>query len=375
MLVDRRHSVHRMDEEPASISYTGAIQVEPQLHPGYRETWIEEMRMTPRQFLFVLLFLSAAHYHPALGASAPGWLYVTNSLGDDITVIDLQSLKVVRDIKVGADVHGVCAPADGRRLFTTIESERNLKIIDTETGKILNVIPLTGRPNQCASTPNGQYVGIPIRDGNSVDIVDTTQQKVVKVLPVKEPHNCYNSGSNEDLYVSSMGDGEIDRIDLRTMTYSERIPVGGIPRPYSVSADERKLYVALSDFHGFAIASIPQCKIIGRVDLPPAPRSQCVLEPHTPTHGLELSPDGSQLWVTSLADDRVYVYDTRTNKLLGQVQTGKCPNWITFSRDGRYCCVSNSGSDNCSIIDVRARKEVARVKVGKAPKRLLALAR
>ena len=96
----------------------------------------------------------------------------------------------------------------GRRLFTTIESERNLKVIDTETGKILSVIFLTGRPNQCASTPDGHYIGIPIRDGNSVDVVDTTLQKVVKVLPVKEPHNCYNSGSNEDLYVSSMGDGD-----------------------------------------------------------------------------------------------------------------------------------------------------------------------
>ena len=167
---------------------------------------------------------------------------------------------------------------------------------------------------------------------------------------------------------------EINRIDLRSMTYSQRIPVGGIPRPYSVSADERKLYVALSDFHGFAIASIPQCKIVGRVDITPDPPTQCPLEPHTPSHGLELSRKGSLVWVTSLADDRAYVYDTRTNKLLGQVQTGKCPNWITFSCDGRYCCVSNSYSDDCSIIDVRTRKEMARVKVGKAPKRLLALA-
>lgn len=158
------------------------------------------------------------------------------------------------------------------------------------------------------------------------------------------------------------------------MAYSEKIPVGGIPRPYAVSADESKLYVALTHFHGFAIASAPQCKVINRVELPPAPPSRCALEPHTPTHGLELSPDGSQLWVTSLADSRIYVYDTRTNKLLGHVLTGECPNWVTFCRDGRYCAVSNSGSNDCSIIDVRTRKEVARVKVGKGPKRLLALA-
>jgi len=325
--------------------------------------------------LFALLFLAATSFESASAANTSGRLYVTNSLGDDITVIDLNTFRPVQDIKVGAEVHGICAPADGRRFFTTIESEHNLKIVDTGTGKILSVIPLTGLPNQCAATPDGRYVGVPIRDGNSVDIVDTTLGKVVKVLPIKVPHNCYNSGSNRDLYVSSMGSDEIDRIDLGSMTYSEKIPVGGVPRPYAVSADQKTLYVALSDFHGFAIASIPDRKVIGRVELPPAPPSQCALEPHTPTHGLALSPDGTQLWVTSLADHLVYIYNTRTKGLLGSVSTGECPNWIAFSPDGKYCCVSNSGSDDCSIIDTRTRKEVARVKVGKGPKRLMVLAR
>ena len=102
-------------------------------------------------------------------------LYVTNSLGDDITVIDLEALKVVGDIKVGERVHGVAAQADGRRLFTTIESERNLKVIDTATDNVINTIPLTGRPNQCAVTPDGRFVGAPIRDGNVVDIIDMTR--------------------------------------------------------------------------------------------------------------------------------------------------------------------------------------------------------
>ena len=326
-------------------------------------------------FLFVVLVVTGVFFARAEAAKSSERLYVTNSLGNDITVIDLHTFQVVQDIKVGAQVHGICAPADGSRFFTTIESEHNLKVVGTKSGKILSVIPLTGRPNQCAATPDGRYVGVPIRDGNSVDIVDTELKKVVKVLPVKIPHNCYNTGTNHDMYVSSMGGDEIDRIDLGTMTYSENIPVGGVPRPYAVLTDEKTLYVALSDFHGFAIASIPQGKIIERVDLPPAPPSQCPLEPNTPTHGLDLSPDNTQLWVTSLADDLVYVYDTRTKKLLGKVATGKCPNWIAMSPDGKYCCVSNSGSDDCSIIDTRTQKEVARVKVGKGPKRLLVIAR
>jgi YVTN family beta-propeller protein len=331
------------------------------------------MRISIRLAIASLIFAAAFPEPRCLAASAATRLYVTNSLADDITVIDLKTFKVVQNIRVGAQVHGLCAQADGRRLFTTIESEHNLKTIDTATGRILSVIPVTGRPNECAATPDGRFVGVPIRDGNSVDIVDTTLRKVVKVLPVKVPHNCFNAGSNVDMYVSSMGSDDIERIDLKTMEYSEKIPVGGIPRPYAVSNDEKTVYVALSDFHGFAIASIPACKVVGRVELPSAPPSECPLEPHTPTHGLGLSPDGKQLWVTSLADARVYVYHVDTRQLLGKVLTGKCPNWIAFSPDGRYCCVSNSGSDDCSIIDTQTQREVARVNVGKGPKRLLAV--
>jgi YVTN family beta-propeller protein len=326
-----------------------------------------------RKRLAAIILFALAVANCSLGASGTTKIYVTNSEGNDITVIDLATRKAVADIRVGEQVHGVCAPADGRRIFTTIESENNLKVIDTATNKVVDTIALTGRPNQCASTPDGRYVGVPIRNKNSVDIVDTEQKKVVKVLPVRMPHNCYNADDNERMFVSSMGDHAIDVIDLKKMDYAEKIPTGGIPRPYAVSKDGKTLYSAVTDFHGFVIASVPERKVVARVALPPAPASTCALEPHTPTHGIELSPDGKTLWVTSLADAGVYVYEVATKKISKEIHTGKCPNWITFTPDGRYVAVSNSATDDCSIIDAQTLREVARVKVGKGPKRLVAV--
>ena len=322
-----------------------------------------------RKLGVLALFLGAVAAAPA-GSMR---LFVTNSLGDDITVIDLGTLKPIQTIQVGEHVHGICAPADARTFFVTIESENNLKTVDARTGRILGAIPLTGRPNQCASTPDGRFVGVPIRDGNAVDIVDTAAKKVVKTLPVKVPHNCYNSGTNDALWVSSMGGHEIDRIDLRKMEYSARVPTGGIPRPYAVSKDGSTLYTAITNLHGFEIANVAAAKVTATVNLPPAPLLDCPLEVNTPTHGLELSPDGRRLWVTSLADGLIYVYDTETRKAVGHVAVGKCPNWITFSPDGKYGAVSNSDTNNASIIDAATLKEAARVPVGKGPKRLLAL--
>jgi YVTN family beta-propeller protein len=323
-----------------------------------------------------LLFpLAAAAWWVSALHAAPArlLLYVDNSLGDDLSVIDLSTLKVAGTIKVGNQPHGLCAPADGRRLFVTVESERNLKVIDTATSEILTTIPVSGKPNECAATPDGRYVGVPIRDGDAVDIVDIPARKIVKTLPVKTPHNCFNSGDNHSLYVSSMGSDEIDRIDLDRMEYSARIPVGGIPRPYAVAPDQQRLYTALTNLHGFAVADIAARRVIERVELPPAPPLHCPLEVNTPTHGLALTPDGRQLWVTSLADGGVYVWDVAARKTSPMIHVGKCPNWIAVSPDGRYVAVSNSDDNDTSILDARTHRELARVKVGQAPKRVLIL--
>ena len=46
------------------------------------------------------------------------WLYVGSARGDDVSIIDMKTFKVVGDIKAGERVHGVCTDPDGKRLFS-----------------------------------------------------------------------------------------------------------------------------------------------------------------------------------------------------------------------------------------------------------------
>jgi YVTN family beta-propeller protein len=320
---------------------------------------------------FVLLFLCFE-----IAAAQSVRLYVDNSQGDDVSVIDLKTLNTVDDIRLAAKVHGLAVQADGRRLFATVESDNTLRVVDTASNKMIATVKLSGRPNQCAVTPDGHYVAVPIYDKNAVDIVDVEQQKVVKTLPVSKPHNAFNAGSNRYLFVSAMGAMQINIIDLTTMDYSAKVTVGGIPRPYVVTPDGATMYVAVTDLHGFMKVDVASGKT-QRVTIPAenhTPKQRPYEPSNTLTHGLALSPDGSELWVTSLLDDSLYIYDVKANKITGRVQVGDGPNWVTFSPDGKYVCVSNTGTDDVSIIDVRARREVKRVKVGKAPKRVVAAA-
>jgi YVTN family beta-propeller protein len=324
-------------------------------------------------FLFVGMFICTLAWGADKSTAPHFKLYVGSSRGDDITVIDLGSLKVTGSLKAGERVHGVCVQADGKRLFATVETDQTLRIIDTLSQQTIATVKVSGRPNQCAATLDGKYVVVPIRDKDSVDIVDVQQQKIVKSLPIKEPHNALNTGSNRYIYVSSMGGNEVDLIDLEKMDFAAHIPVGGRPRPYVVSSDGKTMYVALANLHGFAIVDIPAKTVLERVEIPSEHPTLRKLEYETPdtlTHGLALTPDGSELWVSSLLDDAMYIYDVKAKKVTGKVSTGMGPNWIVFSPDGKYACISNTDTDDVSVIDVKSRREVTRVKVGKVPKRL-----
>ena len=303
-------------------------------------------------------------------------LYVANSQGDDITAIDLATRKVIATIKAGPIVHGVCAPADGRHAFATIESEHALKVIDTKTNTVTDTIALPGQPNECAATADGRYVVVPLlAPANSSVVVDVAEKKVVKSFETRHPHNCFTpeGGSNTVVYCEERDAFRIHRIDLAKMEITNEVKVAGDPRPFIVTADEKTLYTALSGLHGMAIVDIPN-KTMSQIALPPMPWMNCKVEPpNTPVHGITMTPDGKKIWITSVSDASVYVYDIATKKLGKKMAVGECPNWISMSKDGKYAGVSNADSDDASIMDVKGEKEIARIKVGKAPKRVLVI--
>lgn len=328
-------------------------------------------------FRTILLFsgLTALALASAQAATRPV-LYVANSQGDDVTVIDLPTQTVISTIKVGSIVHGVCAPADGRHAYVTIESEHALKVIDTKTNTVTETIALPGQPNECAATSDGRYVVVPLlAPANSAVVVDTTQSKIVKTFEVRHPHNCFTpeGGSNTIVYCEARDNYYISRIDLSKMEITNNVKVAGDPRPFIVTADEKTLYTALSGLHGFATIDIAN-QTMSQFALPPMPWMNCKVEPpNTPVHGIALTQDGKKLWITSVADSGIYIYDIATKKLSKKITVGACPNWISMSKDGKYAAVSNADTDDASIMDAHSAKEIARIKVGKAPKRLLVI--
>jgi YVTN family beta-propeller protein len=341
-----------------------------------------KLAISPGLGVLVIIFIVAVSQNEpfastkanAISANGTPRVYVTNSKGDDVTVIDPATMKVIASIKVGDNPHGIIASPDRRTLYISVEGTDELVSVDVATNKITSRVKVGRAPNEVSITKDDRKVFVPLRNDNAIDVVDTTTMKVIDRLKAPAmPHNTYVSANGKHLYLGTMSGSRITIYDTVSHKQLNEIAPGDWVRPIALLKDESLAYVALSKLHGFAIVDLKEGKTIRRVEMPPLPPGTEIPPYDTLTHGLALTPDERELYVTSMAGRAVYAFSVPNIKQLAKIDVGKFPNWITISSDGRLVWVSNQLDDTVSAIDTRSKKVVTTIPVGHEPKRLLAV--
>ena len=118
-------------------------------------------------------------------------------------------------------------------------------------------------------------------------------------------------------------------------------------RPFTVDTQRGFVFVNLEDFVGFEVAQISTGKVLySRVQPPgyaePAPNNA------VPSHGIALTPDGNEVWVSDAIKNGIHIWDVSnlpsqppTYKTFIPTAWGPVPNygqpgWILTSIDGKY---------------------------------------
>ena len=308
-----------------------------------------------------------------IAIAAPVRIYVANSDGDNITIIDPTTNKVSGEIQVSNHPHGIVSSPDQKRFYVSSEGDNVLDVVDRATAKVIRRIPLGTRPNNLAITPNGRRVYVCIRQEAWVDIVDTVSLKKVKSVPVgRYPHNVYLTPDGKYMVATSLGDKKLTAIDIETEKPAFEIPLPGVPRPLAMDAGPKTLFIQLSNLHGFITVDYLSRQVTDKVLLPAAPEGSQPLIPQTFSHGIGIAPNGQTLWVTSMLSNSVSMYSLPGLKLLNTTPVGRGPDWLAFNAGNGRCYVSNAGADSVSVLDTLSYQEVTRIAVGKVPKRLIA---
>jgi YVTN family beta-propeller protein len=327
-------------------------------------------------------------------ASLPAWggpalIYVTNSAGDSIHVIDPATNKVVQEIKGIEAAHGIAPSPDGSRVYVSNEADSTLDVFDQATGALVKKVPLSNHPNNIAVTKQGDRVLVGIARGHgAVDVIDAkTLSRTKSILVNGRLHNIYETPDGKHLITGSIPAKLMTVIDLE-----REVPVWELAfdlgvRPMTIEAgpdgSTRRIFVQLSDTNGFAVVDFAARKEVARIALPntSAEFETDAGRATAPSHGLGVAPDNKTLWVTSIPNNAVYAYSLDDLKLIGEVALpsltlpghgpiAAVPNWVTFTPDSKTIYISNAALRSVTAIDSAAMKVKAVIPVGEVPKRI-----
>ena len=326
----------------------------------------------------LVLLLALLGFVPDAAADGPASrarqkLYVTNSAGDDVTVIDAVTLKPLGRVEVGPLPHGIAVPAAQNFILVTIEGRKpgELVWIDPATDKVTRRMDVGPAPNQLAVTPDGKTAYVPCSDGYW-DVIDVEKAKVVtRVFTGGRPHNTLCSPDGKRMYLAPMGSPKrVTIVDVATHKKLGEIPFSSVVRPIALSQDEKRFFAEVDGLVGVEEADVQARKMIHRV--PAELREELRARPSR-SHGLGIRPDQKELWECDVNHSEVHVYDITGGKpkQIATVPMAAPVYWLTFSPDGKTCYVSVRDADAVAAVDTQTKKVVQNVRVGKHPKRLL----
>jgi YVTN family beta-propeller protein len=316
-------------------------------------------------------------------------VYVTNSAGDTIDVIDPATNKVVQVINGIELPHGIVFSPDGTRIYVSNESESVLDVIDRQSGEILRKVSLSARPNNLTITKDGSRVLVGIRtEPGVIDVIDATSLTRVKSIPVDGGvHNVFVTPDGKYAVSGSIEKKSATIVDLDMDKAVGIVKFDRAVRPMAFETNPdgstSRIFVQLSGFNGFAVVDFAKRAEVARIKLPDKPGGFGIFEGRTgvPSHGIGTAPDGKSLWVNSTLANAVFKYSLPELKLmgyatlpevhpLGRARTGSVPEWITFMPDSKVVYISNSGAGSVSAIDADTLKQIAVIPVGEVPKRI-----
>jgi YVTN family beta-propeller protein len=340
-----------------------------------------------RHLWLVLVLAVLPAFSPAYGGSA--LIYVTNSAGDNIHVIDPATNKVVQEIKGVEAAHGIAPAPDGSRVYVSNEADTTLDVFDRASGALIKKVPLSNRPNNIAVTKNGDRILVGIARGHgAVDVIDAKTLALSKSILVNgRLHNIYVTPDGKHLITGSIPNKLMTVIDLE-----REVPVWELSfdlgvRPMTIEAgpdgSTKRIFVQLSDTNGFAVVDFAARKEVARIKLPVA-KTEFETDAGratSPSHGIGVAPDNKTLWVTSIPNNAVFVYSLADLSLIGEVALpdltlpgrgpiASVPNWVTFTPDSKTIYISNAAIKSVTAIDVPSMKVKAVIPVGEVPKRI-----
>jgi YVTN family beta-propeller protein len=265
-------------------------------------------------------------------------LVVLNKDDSQLAMVDSQSLKVIARVPTGPIPHEVAVSSDGKLAVATNYGEH-------QNGTTLSVIDLDAQ-----------------REIHRVDLTNILGPKGEKIGDLIGPHGIeFFQGK---FWFTAEGSKQIGRYDPATNKIDWTHEIGeNRTHMLVISDDGRTIYT--SNVNSDSVTAV-------EANSDKSQWTNTVIPVGKGPEGIDISPDGREVWAANSGDGTVSVIDTATKKVTATFNVGtKHSNRVKFTPDGRFALISDLGSGDLVIIDAPARKESKRLHLGRSAEGIL----
>ena len=255
------------------------------------------------------------------------------------------------------------------RLLVLNKEDATFVIVNPESGAILGKVPVGDGPHELITSSDGKYAfasnyGSGPAPGHTISMIDIAAQKELRridVAPLSRPHGLAFAGGK--LYFSAEADKKIARYDPAANTIDWQFETG---------QNGTHMVLPTKDLRTIFTSNIASNSVSAIEQGSGGAWTQTVIAVGQGPEGIDLSPNGREVWSAHSRDGGVSVIDVASKKVTQTIALGtKRSNRIKLTPDGKYALVSDIDTGDLVVVDAAARKEIKRVALGKSPEGIL----
>lgn len=315
--------------------------------------------------LLNLLLLLAWGFFSAIQA-AP-FVYIPNTGGNTVSVIDAATNTVVKAIPVGTGPRGVATSVRPQDTFTYVTNygSSSVSIIRTyldASSKVafdhIRDIYVGRNPHGIAVDPAGAYAYVANASDGTVSKIDLNTYAVFPAIVVgSNPVGVVVSPDGTKVFVANNSSGTVSVISTANPANVTTIPVGTNPFGVAVNPAGTFVYVANAGDNSLSIINTADNSVTTSRDIH-----------FSVPQGVAVNPSGTLVYVANYGSSSVSLFDTARGAVISaNISVGTNPIGVSLSADGMFTYVANNGQGTVSVINNTTNTVGASITTGASP--------
>lgn len=253
------------------------------------------------------------------------------------------------------NVKGVCASSQTDRIY--VSTLRHLICVDLWTDQVVWQQEFDLGCDRMSIAPDGKTIYLPSLEKDVWYVVDAmTGAEKVRVTPKSGAHNTLYGLDGTEVYLAGLKSPLLRVAETESHSIARTVgPFSDNIRPFTANGSQTLVFVNVNNLLGFEIGDLKSGKMLHRVEVKGFEKGK-VKRHGCPSHGIGMTPDESEIWLTDGANFRLHFFDATVMppKQRGTIKLRDQPGWVTFSIDGSWGYPSTG-----EVIDVSTKKIVA----------------